>query len=100
MKVVIHDTETASQCAPRGDSWIEYWKSEKNLECPLECPCCKKQVAEDAWVGAHVINLADYCMPNRQQFITPTCKICNDMYKNSHSTEHSFCVEDEMLLRL
>lgn len=100
MKVVIHDTDTADQCAPNGLPWIGFWKSIKNLECPSICPCCNQRVAEDAWVGAHVIKLADYCLSDKQQFITPTCRTCNDTYKNSHNIDHPFVVEDEMLLCL
>ena len=98
MKIVIHDTNTACENAPNGNSWIDYWREKVNLDIPSICPCCGQEIEEV--VGAHVINLIALAGKETPQFITPTCKVCNDKYKYSQATKHPFRVEDSMLLKI
>lgn len=94
-RLVIHAIDSNSK-PPKGESWIEYWKIEKQLAEPENCPCCGKVI--DEIVGAHVFQLIELPNSNKQLYITPTCKECNDKYKYSKSLEHPFTVDDVMLL--
>ena len=79
------------------DGWIGYWekKTGKSRYDRENCPCCTKKVTEENyWVGAHVET------KDGQKFITPTCKECNDTYKEGKADEKWFIVSQDYLCQL
>ena len=81
--------------------WIDYWRERTGLNVPVTCPCCEQTPAEpNIFVGAHVRRVEQYALPKDQQrlYVTPTCKECNDKYKNSHYLDKTFLVDDWFLL--
>ena len=81
--------------------WIDYWQQQMGLDIPNTCPCCGETPVEpNIFVGAHVKRLDQFCLPKDKQnlYVTPTCKECNDRYKNSQYTDKSFGVDDFFLL--
>ena len=96
--IILHDTGTSDLKAPDGSSWIDFWKKNTKRDIPKICPCCKYPVNKENFVGAHVIHCVDLAEDNSPKYITPTCKSCNDKYKNSFADKHPFDVDEGMLL--
>lgn len=81
-KVKHADTKDESN-KPRayGNTWIEYWENCSAESIPSICPCCGENItSENIAVGAHVVIEGE----DKTQYITPTCKRCNDRYKGSN----------------
>ena len=96
MKTVIHAKGTTEE----GHNWIKEWEDATSLELPSNCPCCGDEPTEENYlVGAHVKLLNDLPIPTSESrlFITPTCKMCNDKFKNSNAELKAFTVEDDYL---
>lgn len=97
--LVRHEIGTSELKTPDGSEWISYWKIKTGLDIPPKCPCCGENKGKSEFVGAHVYKYIDEAMGcNRPKYITPTCKSCNDKYKNGNSSKKRFEVENEMLL--
>ncbi len=81
--------------------WIDYWVEKTGLNIPTTCPCCGKiPISPNIFVGAHVIPVDQYSLSKAEQnlYVTPTCKKCNDEYKNSHYLDKTFLVDPMFLL--
>lgn len=69
--------------------WLSYWSETLGVEFPqsgyVKCDCCKEYHLITDFVGAHVVNTMD-----GETYIYPTCKHCNDTYKNSKAPEGIF----------
>ena len=77
-------------------NWIEYWKEHSGKRVPTNCPCCGSQmITNGGAVGAHVVKVS---CPKGEVFITPTCDICNKTYKESKTNDHTFLVDEDMLV--
>lgn len=92
-KYVCHAYDTGDFEREDGKTWIEYWEEVTKQPRPDKCPCCKKdltQIREEnldkevEMVGAHVHEYIEYANKNKQLYVTPTCNICNDTYKEQN----------------
>ena len=87
-KTLVRHAEDSTSPAPSG-SWLNYWSETLGVEFPqsgyVKCDCCKKYHLITDFVGAHVVNTMD-----GKTYIYPTCKNCNDTYKNSKAPEGIF----------
>lgn len=82
VKHAIDSTETA----PKGVSWIDYWRTKTKCNTPSTCPCCGKHFTDkNPIVGAHVVKVSEINVVGRKFYITPTCKKCNDTYKGKNA---------------
>lgn len=80
--LVRHSSKTQNEHAPNNIPWIEYWEKVTQREIPKSCPCCGRcPTKENPMVGAHVEKLILLGEYNSTQYITPTCKRCNDKCK-------------------
>lgn len=93
--ILVQHTENSTSTPPNG-SWLNYWTEQTGRKIPLQmvCPCCLKQCFNIQMVGAHVSDL------NGNIYITPTCKECNDKYKNSKAQKGKFLVDKDKLVPL
>lgn len=92
--MVCHAYNTSELKRDNGEAWIKYWERITEKQIPEKCPCCGKtliQIQNDnpkdevEMVGAHVQIYEDYANINSKLYITPTCNICNGIYKNKKS---------------
>lgn len=97
--LVKHDVNTSDEKSPDGDGWIHYWERRTQNIIPEECPCCKEKTSDrNPMVGAHVIKFVDILKTSPKRYITPTCKECNDKYKEGKAWK-IFSVLPEHLLK-
>lgn len=99
--LVCHDTFTSSETSSNGKSWIDSWKEVKNQEPPTVCPCCNREVTVDnPMVGAHVVKVSEMSNSCRPHYITPTCKSCNDTFKEGKAKTKQFLVYPDNLCKI
>lgn len=85
---VKHAKNSTSIC-PKG-SWFEYWLEYTNAPISrfMTCECCGNTCPSSKMVGSHVIDIN-----TNITYIYPTCKKCNDTYKESKADEKVFNVK-------
>ena len=97
-KTLVRHAEDSTSSAPSG-SWLNYWSETLGIEIPqygyVKCDCCEKHHLISDFVGAHVVNTMD-----GKTYIYPTCKNCNDTYKNSKAPEGIFFAFIDLLCPL
>lgn len=93
--IFVQHTENSTATPPNG-SWLNYWSEQTGIEIPFQmvCPCCLKQCFKIQMVGAHVSD------SEGNVYIIPTCKECNDKYKNSKAENKIFFVDKGKLAPL
>ena len=110
-KRVCHAYDTGNSEREDGKTWIEYWEEVTKLRRPEKCPCCEKTLAQIQkenpgkkveMVGAHVHEYIEYANDSKQLYITPTCNICNDMYKKQVciAERKKFNVSEKLLVKV
>ena len=85
-KILVHHAEDSTSTPPT-ETWLNYWEDNMSISFSntkkIQCHCCEKEYQRSEMVGAHVT-----CY--KGTFIYPTCRYCNDTYKNSKALEREF----------